>query len=142
MWSRFAALILALLFLSAGNICAETVQEAFDQGVEYFNNGMYDAAILTLTIAIQTDPRYPEPYNERGAAYYAKGSMDEALADFNKAIEINPQFAEAYNNRAISYFRKKDYESAWEDVHRAQKFGIIIHPGFLAALKKASGRER
>ena len=34
-----------------------------------------------------------------------------------------------------------DDDIAWEDVHKAQILGYQVHPGFLQALRKASGRQ-
>jgi tetratricopeptide (TPR) repeat protein len=81
-------------------------------------------------------------YNNRGNAYYKKGQYEKTISDYNNAIEINPRFAEAYNNRAFVYFYKRDYEKAWDDVYKALNLGYKVHPGFLNALRQASGREK
>jgi hypothetical protein len=30
----------------------------------------------------------------------------------------------------------------WDDVHKAQNLGYTVHPGFLKALRQASGRQK
>lgn len=55
---------------------------------------------------------------------------------------IDPNDAEAYNNRGLAYSDKKEYDKAWEDVYKAQSLGYKVHPEFLNALRKASGRQR
>ncbi len=90
----------------------------------------------------QTDLNDAEAYNNRGTAYARKDQYDKAISDHNKALEINPRDAGAYNNRGIAYMLKGKYDKAWEDVHKAQDLGIKIHPGFLKALRKASGRQK
>jgi len=87
------------------------------------------------------NPRFADTYSVRGIAYAQKGQHDKAIADFTKAIEINPNYAEAYHNRGISYFYKREYEKAWDDVHKAEGLGWQVHPGFLNALREASGRQ-
>jgi len=61
---------------------------------------------------------------------------------FTTAIELNPRFAGAYINRGIYYYYKGEYDKAWEDVHKAQSLGHQVHPGFLKALREASGRQK
>jgi len=78
----------------------------------------------------------------RGLSYAKKGEYDRAIADYPKAIEMNPRDTLAYNNRGIAYYYKGEYNKAWEDVHKAQSLGYQVHPGFLKALRKASGRQR
>jgi len=42
----------------------------------------------------------------------------------------------------VAYARKGRYDKAWGDVHKAQDLGLKIHPEFLNALRKASGRQK
>ncbi len=83
-----------------------------------------------------------DAYNNRGRAYYGKGQYDQAISDYNKAIEINPKHAMAYNNRGVACYFKGEYDEAWEDVHKAKSLGSQVHPGFLKALREASGRQK
>jgi len=87
-------------------------------------------------------PNDAEACYNRGNAYSLKGEYDKAIADYTKAIEINPKYAKAYYNRGLAYYLKKEYDKAWEDVYKAQGLGFKVHPGFLNALRKASGRQR
>lgn len=87
-------------------------------------------------------PNDDETYYNRGVAYDSKGEYDRAIADYSKAIELNPKYAEAYYNRGVDYYDKKEYDRAWEDVYKAQGLGFKVHPEFLNALRKASGRQR
>jgi tetratricopeptide (TPR) repeat protein len=82
-------------------------------------------------------------YNNRGIAYQKKRQYDKAISDYSKAIEINPRYADAYNNRGNAYGEGKgQHDKAWDDVKKAQDLGYQIHPGFLKALREASGRQR
>ncbi len=103
--------------------------------------------VLLLLLAagcatVQTELIDAKAYNNRGTAYARKGQYDQAISDFNKALEINPRDAPAYNNRGIAYYHKGQYDKAWKDVHKAQDLGHKIHPRFLKALRKASGRQK
>jgi len=81
-------------------------------------------------------------YYNRGNEEFKKGQYDRAIADYNKALDLNPKIADAYNNRAVAYYYQKDYDKAWKDVHKAQSLGYKVHPGFLKALRQASGRDK
>ena len=74
--------------------------------------------------------------------YWAKGQFDKAISDYNKAIELNPKYADAYYNRGVACYYKREYDKTWKDVHMAQSLGYQVHPGFLKALREASGRQR
>jgi hypothetical protein len=51
--------------------------------------------------------------------------------------------AKSYNNRGNAYGEGKgQHDKAWDDVKKAQDLGYQIHPGFLKALREASGRQR
>ena len=106
------------------------------------NSSLYDRAISDFNKAIEIDPKHAMAYSNRGNAYGEKGQYDRAISDYTKAIEINPRFAAAYYNRGLAYHKKGEYDKAWEDVYKAQSLGLQVHPGFLKALREASGGER
>jgi tetratricopeptide (TPR) repeat protein len=108
----------------------------------YGRKSQYDKAISDYSKAIEINPKSALTYNNRGNVYAAKGQYDKAISDYNKAIEINPSDAGAYNNRAIAYSDKGQYDKAWDDVHKAESLGYKVHPGFLRALRQASGRQK
>jgi tetratricopeptide (TPR) repeat protein len=111
---------------------------AYSQGREQHEKGIAD-----FDKAIEINPGFTEAYNNRGFAYaQGKRLHDKAIRDFNKAIEISPKYAAPYNNRAISYFFMREYDKAWNDVSKAQALGWQVHPGFLDALRQASGRQK
>jgi protein O-mannosyl-transferase len=113
-----------------------------NRGNVYQNQGKFNQAILDYNKAIEINSSYAETYNNRGLAYQNKGELNQAISDYNKAIEINPNYAIAYNNRAVVYFLNKRYDQSWDDLHKAETLGYKINPGFIEALKKASGREK
>ena len=113
-----------------------------NRAVAYDKKDLPDRAISDCGKALEINPDYATAYVSRGVAYVSKGLYDQAISDYSKALEINPKFAMAHNNRAVAYYFKRQYEKAWEDVHMARSFGYPIHPGFLEALREASGRHR
>lgn len=112
------------------------------RGVSYYHKGRHDRAISDYTKAIAINPGYVLAYTNRGQAYAVKGQYDHAISEYDKALKINPKDAVTYTNRAISYYFKKDFEKAWGDVHKTESLGNQVHPGFLKALREASGRQK
>ncbi|MBI4651686.1 tetratricopeptide repeat protein [Candidatus Desantisbacteria bacterium] len=58
--------------------------------------GNMDKAIDYLNNAIQTDPKYPEPYALLGQIYAEKQNNDKALENYRKSLELDPD-----NNKLI-----------------------------------------
>ena len=102
--------------------------------------GQWDEAIGEYDKAIEINP-YVKAYTGRGAVYAKKGQYDRAISDHTQAIEMNARYAKAYYNRAIACYYKGEYDKAWDDVYKAQSLGYQAHPGFLKALREASGRQ-
>ena len=114
----------------------------YRQGVARLEKGEYDAAISDLTKAIKTRPRFAMAHFYRGRAYFRKGEHDKALPDLNKAIELDPALAVAYGERAVIRFIRKEYDKVWENIHKQESLGLQADPGFLKALREASGRRK
>lgn len=113
------------------------------RGIAHAIRGQHNQAIPYYNKAIEINPTFANAYFSRGVAYVqGRGQNDQAISDYNKAIDINPRFAKAILSRGVAYYSKGEYDKAWEDVHKAQSLGYQVHPGFLKALREASGRQR
>lgn len=114
----------------------------YNQGVARLEKGEYDAAISDLTKAIKMRPRFGRAHFYRGRAYFRKGEHDKALPDLTEAIELDPALAVAYGERAVIHFIRKEYDKVWENIHKQESLGLQADPGFLKALREASGRTK
>jgi len=114
----------------------------YNQGVARLEKGEHDLAISDFTKTIEIRPGFAMAHFYRGRTYFRKGEFDQAISDLNKAIEIDPQLAVAYGERAVIYFIKKEYDKVWENIHKQESLGLEANPGFLKALREASGRKR
>ena len=113
------------------------------KGIAHALKGQHEQAIPYYNKAIGINPRFANAYFSRGVAFAeGKGQYDEAISDYNKAIEINPRFAKAILLRGFAYYAKAEYDKAWVDVHDLQSLGYHVPPGFLKALREASGRQK
>jgi len=115
-------------------------EDYYNRGVARLEEGEHDPAISDFTKTIEMRPGFAMAHFYRGRAYLGKGEFDQAISDFNKAIEIDPGLAVAYGERAVIYFIKKEYDKVWENIRKQESLGLEIDPGFLKALREASGR--
>jgi tetratricopeptide (TPR) repeat protein len=121
--------------------CKES-KDYYNRGVARLEKRENDRAISDFTKAIEMRPRFAVAHFYRGRAYLGKREYDQAMSDLNKAIEIDPRLAVAYGERAMIYFIKKEYDKTWENIRRQESLGLEIYPGFIKALREASGRKK
>lgn len=121
--------------------CKES-KDYYDRGVARLEKREHDAAISDLTKAIEMRPRFAMAHFYRGRAYLGKSEWDRALSDFTEAIKIAPELAIAYSERALIYYIEKEYDKVWENIHKQESLGLEARPGFLKALREASGRTK
>lgn len=113
-----------------------------NRGNVYMLQGNTAQAILDYNKAIELSPNFAGVYVSRGLAYAQQGNPTQAVSDCSKAIMIDPTMPNSYGCLAFAYHDLKDYDKAWVEVHKAEALGHRLHPGFLAALRKASGRDK
>lgn len=142
MLTLIAVFVLVCSVPPPSEVEAIRAQFYYSRGVSWYEKGEYDKAISDFTKAIELNPRYSDAYINRGVVYGKKGQFDHGIADCSRAIELNPKGGSAYFNRGVSYYNKGEYNKAWDDVYKAQNLGHQVHPGFLKALREASGRQK
>ncbi|HUT46783.1 MAG TPA: tetratricopeptide repeat protein [Sedimentisphaerales bacterium] len=117
-------------------------RDYYNRGVARIEKGEHDNAISDFTKTIEMRRGFAMAHFYRGRTYFRKGEHDQAISDLNEAIEIDPQLAVAYGERAVIYFIRKEYDKVWENIHKQESLGLEANPGFLKALREASGRKR
>lgn len=111
----------------------------YNRGLEYYRQGRLSQAFFDFNKVIEINPGNADAYNNRGLVYYGQNNYLQAISDYDKALGINPNYIAVYNNRAVAYYWLKQYGKAWYNVHKAQESGFNVNPGFISALKQASG---
>lgn len=69
-------------------------------------------AIKEFLLALRTDNKYIEAYNNLAVIYYKKGRQEEAVNILLNAIELNLQFPDVYNNLGAIYYKQGRTEEA------------------------------
>ncbi|MCL2204370.1 MAG: tetratricopeptide repeat protein [Defluviitaleaceae bacterium] len=90
-----------------------------DRGVEYYDIGDFERALIDYNKAIELDSKFTWAYNNRGNAYASMNEIERALDDYNKAIGINPNYMLVHNNRGYLYMKRGDNDNALHDFNRA-----------------------
>lgn len=90
-----------------------------NQGLDQLHRGEKEAALKSLTRALELAPNHDGTYTYRGDLYYALGRYPEAIADYSRAIESNRDFSYLYNRRGNAYEAVKDYKSALKDFNKS-----------------------
>jgi len=117
------------------------VQTINDRGDAYAKQNDLTRALADFNKVIRSTPRFAQPYYNRGLIFSMQGDYRRSVADYSKAIENSPNYACAYNNRAVAYYQLKEFDNAWDDLHKAENLGYEVNPGFINALKQATGRD-
>lgn len=96
-----------------------TADDWFLQGVDNYNKGNYQSALIDLNKAINLNPDYANAFTSRGNTYQALKDYQRAIADHDKAIALNPTLALAYSNRGNAYQDLGDSQRAISNYDKA-----------------------
>ncbi|MBX5480953.1 MAG: tetratricopeptide repeat protein [Myxococcaceae bacterium] len=80
----------------SGPVAAATrakARAAYEEGVRFINAGNYDAAVRSLTEAIQLEPTLAVAFVARGSAYIGLRRYAEAAADYQYANRLEPNLS-------------------------------------------------
>jgi len=116
-----------------------SIDEHFQHGQAYCNEGKYDLAIEEFTKAINLDPNNPNvgmiygfrgiAYRLQGDIYQTKGDYDStkkgyygsAITDLDQVISLYPEALFAYRVRGIAHMRLGNHSLAFADFEKALK---------------------
>lgn len=102
-------------------LSAEDLNEA---GNRYAADGNFEQAIETYKLAIQTDPRYGQPYSNLGFLYFKRGEYRLAAILFQKAIEFltsNEDRATTLNRLGDTFHHLHRYDDAFLAYKKARE---------------------
>ncbi|WP_353929749.1 tetratricopeptide repeat protein [Okeanomitos corallinicola TIOX110] len=118
-------IIFAMIFSSfdANSLALEqseiTASDWFRLGVNQMLQDNYQAAIKSLSLAIQQQNKYPAAYKNRCLAYLQIQDYHEAIADCSQALNLLPQDSEVYLHRGLAQYRQGNYVDAIKDYNQA-----------------------
>lgn len=113
-----------------GRVTAQGVNDIFNRGKAWVEQGEYDKAVADFTLALQfIDPNdrinIGIAYNERALVWDCKGEYEKAIADCNRALANYPDFGPAYINRGLAWHNISENDRAIADYNQALR---IVDP--------------
>jgi tetratricopeptide (TPR) repeat protein len=111
MW-RFGVALSFWFLLGLSSQAADCGQTPYDCAVFYIQQGKLEAAIQSLTAALQQSPHDLRAINLLGIALTESGQIKEANRQFQEAIALDPHFYPARKNLAVNQFDEKRFAEA------------------------------
>jgi tetratricopeptide (TPR) repeat protein len=96
-------------YASSNNVLA---QLAYDDGMEYINQGDTENAILKFSKAVDIDPMFAFAWDNLGISYRKNKEYEQAINAYLKSLEIYPEGRLPLLNIAITYNLNQQYEKA------------------------------
>lgn len=103
---------------SDSKVVANSPQDYFRRGAQFYNDGKYNMALEYYSRAIKLKPDYLEAYIARGTIYSLKGRNEDAISDFTRVVELKMDSVEGYSARAMAYSAIGDYDRAIQDFNK------------------------
>jgi tetratricopeptide (TPR) repeat protein len=120
---RMIVLAVALFTAACAGREAGPVTGALMPGVDAYQKGNFDAAILEYSRALKAAPLTAAGrarfHMNRGLAWVRKNRMDLAAADFDAALQAEPDLRPALVNRGVTALMRGDFARAEADFTRA-----------------------
>jgi tetratricopeptide (TPR) repeat protein len=89
------------------------------KGNEHYDKKEYEEAIKNYDKAIELDPKYSDPWNNKGISLAILGKDEEAIECFDKALAIDPNYVLAWNNKGNALTNLGKYNEAIECYDKA-----------------------
>ncbi len=96
-------------YASSDNVLA---QLAYDDGMEYINEGDTENAILKFSKAVEIDPNFAFAWDNLGISYRKNKQYEQAIGAYLKSLEIYPEGRLPLLNIAITYNLNQQYTEA------------------------------
>ncbi len=117
---KLAISFLAFWILNFGQVFAESTQEYFKQGQQFYEQGNFQKAADAFEEAIKISPKSAEIYNALGLTYKSLNvSLPRVAWYFKAAVDIKPDYADAYDNLGKAYYGMGNFSLAEESCLKA-----------------------
>lgn len=96
-------------YASSDNVLA---QLAYDDGMDYINEGEIESAIYKFSKAVEIDENFAFAWDNLGISYRKNKEYDKAIQAYLKSLEIYPEGRLPLLNIAITYNLNQQYSEA------------------------------
>lgn len=87
--------------------------------VKQISDKDYDAAIESLSKAIEFQPRFSQAHINLGTAHYLAGRPETAVGHIKKGLEVDPRSYKGYNQLGVAYDKMRKDDLAIEALKKA-----------------------
>ncbi len=94
---------------------------AYDQGLQLYRAGQYDAAIPLLTEALAENPELEAAWEALGFCQFGLHQDAEADKSFRRAIELGPGQVNAHYGLGITLIRERRFDEAVKELEEAHR---------------------
>jgi tetratricopeptide (TPR) repeat protein len=91
-------------------------------GIEYGEQGKYDAALPCFQMALKINPAFPDAYNGLAATLAVEGKDKEAAAAYQAALRLQPWNGQSHNHLGETLWRLGRKQEAVEHYAEAVRF--------------------
>lgn len=109
------------LWLRALACTRDNYMAHYNLGVDLFENGLDNEAMVQYQKTIEIKPDHAEAWNNLGNIYYRQGKIDMAMVEFKKAVQFEPDYAGAHFNLAVCLARQGKLDGA------IREYGNVLH---------------
>ena len=90
-----------------------------DKGIQLYDRGKYDEAIVAYDRAIVLNPQLAAVWNNKGYVLTDQGKYDDATLNFDRAIALDPQLAPAWVGQGATLYHQGKYKEAIQACDKA-----------------------
>ena len=109
-------------------LSAVEVRLNMDQGLQLFNQGEYEQALVAFNTAVEMDDQQPALWANIGNAHSKLSHNEQALEAYQKAIDLAPEDPTLYQNMGGLYASTGDTEKARELYQKAVSLSAYGDP--------------
>lgn len=84
----------------------------FAQGLQFYEQSQYKAAVNAFDQAIAADPSNYKVYTAKGIALSFQGNYQQGMALIEKTLELKPDYLPAYYDMAMAYKLQRNYDQS------------------------------
>ena len=107
--------------LNQSNAAIAASQEAYNKGIELFNQKNFKEAVASFNKSIASDPNFTAAYYNKGVAENEAEMYQEAVETFTTLIGKQKGYSKAYFQRGKAYQGLSDYLKSEKDYEESIK---------------------
>lgn len=104
-------------------MAAESAEDHYYAGIDFFGEGKLDEAIAEYERALAMESEFADAMHGLAQAYHAKGDFDRAIETARKIVDLDPEDILAWTAISRAYQRKGMVPEAEEAGNKARILG-------------------